>query len=85
MNFLLLWGETHAKIGALVWAFTYLFTRKETNITLKYMGTATWPFLGFSDMRHEVFLNSTGRHEVSLNLTGQHEIFLHSTLPFRFL
>ena len=33
-------------------------------------------FLGFSDTRHEVFLNSTGRHEAFLNLTGRHYHFL---------
>ena len=37
------------------------------------------PLLGISDMRHEVFLDSTGHHEVFLNSTGRHEFFLNST------
>ena len=41
--------------------------------------TATRPFLGFSDMRHGVFLNATGRQEHFLNSTGRQELFLNST------
>ena len=40
---------------------------------------ATRPFLGLSDMRQGLFLNSTGRQGLFLNLTGRRGLFLYST------